>query len=339
MFKDDTVVLLSKTLQALGDRHTDINSLLKSHGIEPDKLKQHNLYLPFDRYLALIGEILDHTNIPGLGLLTGQQFVTAELGIFGYALTCSENLGKALKRYERFQGLTLPIPKLKFEYTPKSVTLSAEPNRLPPRLHRFFTEEWTVHWALVGQRFGEPHQWLSEVHYKFPEPDYSEMYREFFGCPIFFNQPADKICFASRHLGTPYLAGDETIATFCEHQLEAMLSDHRPEESLAEDIRQIVMHSEGQMPGMEEIAEMLHMSPRNLHRRLQAEGTSYKDILSGFRKTLAHEYLCKSDMPIKNIAELLGYSDVSNFHRAFQKWFDQTPAAYREAHDDPSNNS
>ena len=339
MFKDDTVVLLSKILQALEDSNTDIVWLLESHGVEPEKIKHHNVYIPFDKYLLLVGDILDSANVPGLGLVTGQQFVTAELGIFGYALTCSENLGKALSRYERFQEMFLPIPRLKVEYTPKLVSLVAEPNRLPPRLHQFFTEEWTAHWALVGQRLGEPREWLSEVHYKFSKPAYSEMYQEFFGCPIYFDQPIDKICISSAHLGTPYLAGDETIATFCEHQLEAMLSDKQEGGgTLAEDIRQIVMHSEDQVPSMEEIAELLHMSPRNLHRRLQAEGTSFKNILSGFRKTLAHEYLCNSDMPIKNVAELLGYSDVSNFHRAFHKWFGEPPAAYRDAHFEQQKN-
>ena len=71
MFKDDTVVLLSKILQALEDSNTDIVSLLKSQGVEPKRIRHHNVYIPFDKYLLLVGDILDSANVPGLGHAAG----------------------------------------------------------------------------------------------------------------------------------------------------------------------------------------------------------------------------------------------------------------------------
>jgi AraC-like DNA-binding protein len=35
---------------------------------------------------------------------------------------------------------------------------------------------------------------------------------------------------------------------------------------------------------------------------------------------------------VERIAELLGYSDASNFQRAFRRWLGTSPAGFRAAH-------
>ena len=83
------------------------------------------------------------------------------------------------------------------------------------------------------------------------------------------------------------------------------------------------------MPSVETIARNLMMNVRNLQRELQAEGTSYQQILDNTRQELALRYLKKLDTPIYNVAFLLGFSEPSAFHRAFKRWMGLTSKAYR----------
>ena len=70
-------------------------------------------------------------------------------------------------------------------------------------------------------------------------------------------------------------------------------------------------------------------SPRTLQRRLAREGTSFQEVLDGFRRIMAADLLDHPNLAIKEIAFLLGYSDLSAFYRAFRRWHGQAPDAYR----------
>jgi AraC-like DNA-binding protein len=63
---------------------------------------------------------------------------------------------------------------------------------------------------------------------------------------------------------------------------------------------------------------------------LQDVGTSYQRILDEVRKEMAIEYLRNSNLPIEEIAALVGYSDPSNFRKAFRRWTGRAPSYYRE---------
>jgi AraC-like DNA-binding protein len=82
-------------------------------------------------------------------------------------------------------------------------------------------------------------------------------------------------------------------------------------------------------PTLEQIAPRLHMSPRTLHRRLDEEGTSYRQILTEVRRELASRHLMECRLAIGEIAFLPGFSEPSAFHRAFKRWTGHGPLAYR----------
>jgi AraC-like DNA-binding protein len=71
------------------------------------------------------------------------------------------------------------------------------------------------------------------------------------------------------------------------------------------------------------------MSDRTLQRRLQAEGTSFQQLLDDTRREMAQLYLRRPDASIKRVAEQLGFEDPSNLFRACKRWFGESPGAYR----------
>ena len=71
------------------------------------------------------------------------------------------------------------------------------------------------------------------------------------------------------------------------------------------------------------------MSSRTLNRHLREHGTSYLQILNDVRKELAIQYLRESDLSTDEIAERLGYTETTNFRRAFKRWTGKSPSVYR----------
>jgi AraC-like DNA-binding protein len=64
---------------------------------------------------------------------------------------------------------------------------------------------------------------------------------------------------------------------------------------------------------------------------LQDEGTSFQRVLDEFRTDLAREYLGAGMMPAKEVAYLLGFSQVDAFRRAFKAWTGQTVGHFQSA--------
>jgi AraC-like DNA-binding protein len=75
------------------------------------------------------------------------------------------------------------------------------------------------------------------------------------------------------------------------------------------------------------------MSRRTLARALSSEGAAFSGVLETLRQALSKRYLREQQLPIAEVAWLLGYSDISSFTHAFARWTGLTPTAYRNSKD------
>ena len=83
------------------------------------------------------------------------------------------------------------------------------------------------------------------------------------------------------------------------------------------------------MPSFEELTGLLNMSARTLRRRLEKEGTSYQRIKDNARRDVAITLLSREGLTVSAVAEQVGFSDPSAFHRSFKQWTGQSPGSYR----------
>lgn len=73
----------------------------------------------------------------------------------------------------------------------------------------------------------------------------------------------------------------------------------------------------------------MNTSPRTLKRRLQEEGTTFRTLLAEARGAMAEALLGDAHLPLTEVAERLGFSDLSSFSQAFKRWYGVPPGAYR----------
>lgn len=98
-----------------------------------------------------------------------------------------------------------------------------------------------------------------------------------------------------------------------------------------DDVRMLLLARPGFFPDIDYVAEKLDMSARTLRRRLNGEGTNYRDLLDEIRFGLAREYLGGTRLPMAEIAHLLGYGESGNFSHAFRRWSGCSPMQWRAA--------
>lgn len=82
-------------------------------------------------------------------------------------------------------------------------------------------------------------------------------------------------------------------------------------------------------PRRQDVASSLGLSERTLQRRLHEEMVSFQSLLDVTRCELAKQYLAQNRLTPTDVADLLGFVDNSNFFRACQRWFGETPTQYR----------
>ena len=71
------------------------------------------------------------------------------------------------------------------------------------------------------------------------------------------------------------------------------------------------------------------MSPPTLSRKLRDQDATYAEILDRFRAALARRYLTERELPVSEVAWLLGYNELSSFTHAFKRWTGLTPRQFR----------
>lgn len=76
------------------------------------------------------------------------------------------------------------------------------------------------------------------------------------------------------------------------------------------------------------VADRLGVSARTMVRHLQAEGTTFQQLLDDVRRRHAARALADGNRSIAEIALALGYASSANFGHSFRRWFGTTPSGY-----------
>jgi AraC-like DNA-binding protein len=168
---------------------------------------------------------------------------------------------------------------------------------------------------LIGQHWSP-----LEVCFTHRPPKDVSAHRAFFRQKVKFNQEFNGLVCMARDLSKPRESGDPVAAGFARKYLDAALVDRRL--SVRDSCRQVIL---ALLPGgtctAQEVARFLHIDRRTLHRRLDAEGTSFSRLLDDVRSDLVKRHLRESDLPLGEVSELLGFSGPSSFSHWFQKVF------------------
>ncbi|AFI90340.1 AraC family transcriptional regulator [Pectobacterium parmentieri] len=323
-----------------------LEGMLKKEGVNLDSLSRsttahskneesNNEFTSVYHIQKLLNIAYTERERESFGLLLYEYFHPSDYDVVNYIMMSSKNLLHALECLCRFSRLLYSGCQLKLDKK-NTNTYCIEFNYLYPKdknteLVRQFHELSTA--SLLAYL-----QWLtsdnfthfSSMEFSYPEPCRINKYETLFACPMTFGTHRNCVYLNADTLFIPLATSNSSL--FKLHEKHAIyLIDMLFNKTIKGRVRDSISKKlETGSCNIHSVASDLFMTPRTLQRRLDEEGTYFKDILEEVKMNLAEYYLIYSQYSLSHIAELVGYKEPSSFHRACLRWFRSSPRLFRD---------
>ena len=149
-------------------------------------------------------------------------------------------------------------------------------------------------------------------------------------CAVYTGAPINCLTWPRKALDGMLPFFDPKLADLAQQELTQAMTQVTETNTMAGKVREILNDHLAEMPTVEDVANMLFMSAATLNRKLKAEERSFQQIKDELRYGKAQRLLKDTTLSVDQIADQLGYSDASNFAKAFKNWSGASPSQYRQ---------
>lgn len=323
--------LPASMLERAREMGMDRGALERAAGLVEADLSDPDARIPKVKMLALWREVLEHVGDPLCGLKIGSTLRTREVGLVGYVMAASANLGHALECLARYGRILADDMQCTLKFGAETVDFEVAAGVDLIALEHPVVARLTAVLAMAREITGRN---VCPVEVCLPQAQPFDVvpYRDYFQSRLRFAAGSPVLTFAVGDLALPISNADQGLSRYLEDYAQGVMDSLPVQGSLVSQIWRILMvRLPAGDPGIDAVAAALGMTARTVQRRLKDEGTTYRDLRDSFRQTTARKLLGNPRIPIKEIAFLLGYQDIGAFYRAFRRWEDCAPMDYRIA--------
>ncbi|MEM9182481.1 MAG: AraC family transcriptional regulator [Pseudomonadota bacterium] len=291
-------------------------------------------YLPLEQFELALALAASRCDTPELSLLLGsRQQPQALLGALGFALQHASTAGAALQELRRYFFFQVRGARLELDVDRSAVSFSFALAGNPSLMASFRHSAELCLGAglsLMGQLIGA--RWSPAAVHFFHHPPAPRAvrarYERLFAAPVRWDQPANALVFPRSDLDRPLESADAGLQALTHRYLEQLRRAYQ-DDFKAQTTSMIEHALKSGRCSIEQVAALSGIHRRTLHRRLAAEGTSFRELLDQVRRRLAHRLLTSSKLSVAEVAELLGYSETSVLTRACRRWYGCSPRSVR----------
>jgi AraC-like DNA-binding protein len=285
--------------------------------------------------LSVAGRILDRLakllDDNALGIHTGAEAPVVAQGILGQLISAAPTVREMLMTLAEHIDLHLRHVGVQYAETASGARFSvAYPDCFAGPNVQF--TGYLMAAVVAGIRTAAGEAWvprMTELDHR--QPADAEAYREHFGPRIRFGGSANVLTIDRAVLALPMPGADAAVAEALREAADRLRTGAVTVFDVSGQVhREIASRlATGEPFDLEGIAESLGLGSRALQYRLELAGTSYEAVLIETRRRLAERYLRDTDLAITEISARLGFSELSAFTRAAQRWFAMPPRSYR----------
>lgn len=308
----------------------DAHEIFAAAQLDPRLLADPERYLPLKQFIACQAVAAEKLKRKDFGLVLGQSQSMSVLGALSIAIvnaqTAREGIGIAARfmhvHNPAFQMTLSPMPRTNCEFLACAVVLR-DPARREQNDERILSN---LHKSL--RKLGSDAYRPKAVWFMHAPISAMSVYRRVFGVTPLFNQPSMGIAIERSVLDSWRPGGSDQMRAVAETYLAQLASPRETQysQSVASMARSLLRGGEFTP---EQTARTLGLHARTLQRRLREEGSSFEKIKDDARRTWAEALLVQPSVSLTQIAEMLGYSDLSALSRSCRRWFNEAPRDYR----------
>jgi AraC-like DNA-binding protein len=322
--------LVRAVLATASDYGIDAEALASAAGLDQRSLARGDGRIPADRANELWRLAVAATGEPALGLIAGSRMQPASAHAVGLTWFASCTLRDALCRLHRFHRVMSSGSRTRLTETRAGLELelhSAVPDE--PLATEIFDGFFAVT-VRFSRMVKDEHYAPLHVLLERDDPGFADSYELTLGVVPRFGADRNAIVFPKTGLDDQLPAGDRRLAldldAIAERQLAAVDST-----TLSDSVAAIIetLLPSGR-PTLNMVARFMKRSTRTLQRSLREEGTSFSELAEHVQRQMALRHVSASAQSLSAIAQLVGFSDQSNFNRAFRRWTGASPGAWRD---------
>jgi AraC-like DNA-binding protein len=310
----------------------DVAAVLAKAGLKVEMLDDPTLRLEVNAQIKVLNLAAAELDDQLLGFHLARSFELGRIGLLYYVMASSEQLADALRNAGRYSRIVNEGVRLHFTLD-KTATISLDYVDVDRSADRHQAEFWLVTLIRICRQVTETRLAPLRLKVRHRSVGPTEELKSFFGHDMEFEQDADAIIFPAQTASLPVVGRDvylnELLRQYADEALARQPDRQASFRSAVEKvIPQLLPHGRARTA---EVAGLLGMSLRTLSRKLHDEGASYAEILDELRAALAKRYLRESELPVSEIAWLLGYMEISSLTHAFRRWTGMTPRQFRSS--------
>lgn len=316
-------IFVDEALGCAKKANIDIKAMLLKLEINPDNLEHLNTIEFGKIWLELSYQMQDE--FFGLGKRALRPGSTT---LLGHAVASATTFEIYLNRLLRFFKVTIEEPYGTISQNSNNCIITLHETGAPNSAFAYRALFLIIHgfncWA-ARERIP-----LKEVSFRCKEPRQINDYSHFFGIPVSFEAPSSRIVMDQKFLSRKVRHSEDDLKKFLRTLPEAFLRGYNDADGLRFNIVQKCLNRPlTNWPDSKALAAELGMSRSTLHRRMKDAGLNLTELKDEERKKRVMALLADQSLSLSAIAQELGYKEQSSFYRAFTRWFNQTPSAYR----------
>jgi AraC-like DNA-binding protein len=269
------------------------------------------------------------TGNPSFGLLVAHNFQPANFHALGFSLYSSCSLYDFCQRLVHYSRLISENIKHYLHEEEEHYRFVIE--LINPKASIESLDGWIGAIVHICRSIYRPDFTPLKVDLERPAPgSHAEDFEQFFRTPVIFSAPTNTIYIAKTDMLAPLRSASSDLA----RRNDEVVIEYLARLDREDIVRQVETKILELLPtgecSKDRIASLLHVSRRKLHNKLEQKNTSYQEILENLRSNLAKQYIEQKNVSFSEIAFLLGFTDTSNFARAFRRWTGVSPTQYRD---------
>jgi AraC-like DNA-binding protein len=311
----------------------DTDAMLEDVGIDLKAAVREDHRVPHSAVDRVWQLAVEATGDPCIGLHIVDDMNPAVYRSLGVALLCSSSLRDFCQRFERFFAVISTLETVSFEEGREYAVLTdrreVEYSKETVGCHADAFSAFVFKFVRLLYR---PDYAFHKVQLGWTPPEeHQHRYPEFFGCPVEFGFDTTSLFVDVADLDKELLGSNPEIALQNDKLALNILEKMRKLDLPSQVYSRLIDYLPSGDCSRERVARSLNMSESAFQKKLKAAGTSYQELLDATRTELAKHYLGDTEMTVDEVAYLLGFSDCSNFTRAFKRWLAASPREYRNS--------